>query len=98
MQGICDVRVGYCISSVSFSRYFGKNVFQQLGGTVPVGLVSSNVGGTGVQLWSSQDATAKCNQTGVLKQSTLFNSFIEPMLPLQLSGWIWYQVVGALFL
>eukprot|EP00750_Incisomonas_marina_P031081 INCI7703.4.p1 GENE.INCI7703.4~~INCI7703.4.p1 ORF type:complete len:615 (+),score=67.28 INCI7703.4:127-1971(+) len=71
--------------------YFGKNVFQQLGGTVPVGLVSSNVGGTGVQLWSSQDATAKCNQTGVLKQSTLFNSFIEPMLPLQLSGWIWYQ-------
>jgi hypothetical protein len=32
--------------------YFGKDVFLSQGGKVPVGLVSSNVGGTAVERWS----------------------------------------------
>jgi hypothetical protein len=48
--------------------YFGKDVYQSLGGEVPVGLVSSNVGGTAVERWSSPDALAHCNQTGVVEQ------------------------------
>jgi sialate O-acetylesterase len=30
---------------------------------VPLGMISSNWGGTPVQAWSSPDALAKCNQT-----------------------------------
>ena len=44
--------------------YFGKDVFESLGGKVPVGLIGSFVGGTSVERWSGPDAVAKCNQTG----------------------------------
>lgn len=71
--------------------YFGKDVFNSLDGKVPVGLVSSNVGGTAVEKWSGPDAIAKCNQTGVVQQSTLWTPYIVPLLPMQMSGWIWYQ-------
>ena len=53
---------------VQHSRYFGKDVFASLGGKVPIGLVSSNVGGTAVERWSGPDALAHCNQTGVVQQ------------------------------
>ena len=59
------------------------------GGSVPIGLISSNVGGTAVERWSGPDATAQCNQTGVVDQGDLFERFIVPLLPLQMSGWTW---------
>jgi len=71
-------------------RYFGKGVHQALGGSVPIGLVSSNVGGTAVERWSGPDATTQCNQTGVVQQSNLWTPYIVPLLPLQMSGWIWW--------
>jgi len=39
--------------------FFGKNLFDQ-DNTVPIGLISSNWGGTIVEAWSSPDALAKC--------------------------------------
>lgn len=71
--------------------YFGKDQFLANDAKVPVGLVSSNVGGTAVERWSGPDAIAKCNQTGVVKQSNLWFPYIVPLLPMQFSGWIWYQ-------
>lgn len=69
--------------------YFGKNVFTDLGGAVPIGLVSSNVGGTAVERWSGPDAIAKCNQTGVVQQSNLWNLYIVPLLPMQVQVGLW---------
>ena len=84
------VKIGFqAFSAVCW--YFGKDVFNSLNGTVPVGLVSSNVGGTAVERWSGPDAVAKCNQTGVVQQSNLWTPYIVPLLPMQMSGWIWYQ-------
>lgn len=71
--------------------YFGKDIYLSLGGKVPIGLVSSNVGGTSVERWSSADALSHCNQTGVVMQSNLWIPHIVPILPMQVQGWIWYQ-------
>lgn len=40
---------------------FGRNIFDALGGAVPIGLLSDNWGGTPVQAWSSPAANAACN-------------------------------------
>ena len=71
--------------------YFGKNILERLNGTVPIGLVSSNVGGTAVERWSGPDAIKACSQSQVVNQSTLWTPFIVPLLQMQISGWIWYQ-------
>jgi sialate O-acetylesterase len=71
--------------------YFGASLLEALGGAVPVGLVSSNVGGTSVERWSSPDATARCNQTGVVQQGNLWAPYIVPLLNMAVAGWTWYQ-------
>lgn len=42
---------------------FGRNVYDALGGTVPIGLISSNWGGTIIQAWSTNATNALCNAT-----------------------------------
>eukprot|EP00038_Savillea_parva_P009658 m.184982 g.184982 ORF g.184982 m.184982 type:complete len:648 (-) comp16291_c0_seq1:262-2205(-) len=71
--------------------YFGLNTFNMLGGNIPVGLVFSAIGGTAIERWSGPDALSQCNQTGVVSQSTLWNPYITPLLPMRMSGWTWYQ-------
>jgi len=57
-----------------------RNIHDELGGEVPLGLISSNWGGTPVQSWEPN--------TG-----TLYNSMIAPLTvgPMALTGITWYQ-------
>jgi hypothetical protein len=41
--------------------FFGRNVFEGLGGSVPIGLISNNWGGTRVQAWQPPSSLAACN-------------------------------------
>jgi sialate O-acetylesterase len=69
---------------------FARNIYNALGGQVPIGLVNNNWGGTTIQQWSSSDAAAKCGQTG---SGNLWNPMIVPYTvgPFTLKGVIWYQ-------
>merc|ERR1712048_20393 len=40
---------------------FGREVFDALGGKVPIGLISNNWGGTPVESWTTPDALKACN-------------------------------------
>lgn len=77
---------GY-LSSVCY--FFGKGIADGLGGKVPIGLVSSNWGGTPVEHWADPPAFKRCNRTDT--DSTLFNAMINPFAvgPMALTGFTW---------
>ena len=86
-------------SAVAF--FFGRELNNRIG--VPVGLVSTNWGGTPAEAWTS-DQTLKENpeleyyvsrdyssMAERLKPSRLFNAMIYPLLNMNITGVIWYQ-------
>ena len=67
--------------------FTGRDIFDALGGGVPVGLISSAIGATSIKEWSPTSALSKCQQTyvstgkniGVFAHSQLYNGMIgEP--------------------
>jgi len=70
---------------------FGREVFDALGGQVPIGLVSSNWGGTPVESWSTPEALKACDVRE--PDSKLYNSMIHPFTtgPMAITGFTWYQ-------
>lgn len=80
--------------------FFGKNLQESL--KVPIGLISSNWGGTRIEPWTS---TSTYEQSPVFAAETavkpfkidnsevgsLYNSMIAPLAPFALKGFIWYQ-------
>jgi len=76
--------------------FFGKNLYDQ--NKIPLGLISSNWGGTIVQAWSSPQALAKCKSENNEKKradpnqpSVLWNAMIIPILNTTIKGAVWYQ-------
>jgi len=70
--------------------YFGKNLYDKL--KIPIGLVSTNWGGTSIEKWSSSSVFERCPSTlPVVDRSILFNSMISPFLKMSIKGAIWYQ-------
>jgi len=77
---------------------FGREVFKGLGGKVPIGLISSNKGGTAIERWSEPESLQSCNaapwgDSVPETYSTLYNAMIYPFLvgPMTLTGFTWYQ-------
>ncbi len=74
--------------------YFGRDLQKKLG--VPVGLISSNVGGTAAEEWiSGKELAANTELEGTFTpkggSSQLYNAMIAPLAPYAIEGAIWYQ-------
>ena len=75
----------------SATGYFFGNLLQEIL-DVPVGLISSNWGGTRIQRWMDEGAIKTFNPDDWEDSpSTLFNAMINPMLGFNIKGVIWYQ-------
>ena len=80
--------------------HFGKKLREDLG--VPVGLISTNFGGTPAEAWTSQEALAAdpqlkpildrpLNERESHRPGWLYNAMIHPIVPYAIEGAIWYQ-------
>jgi len=73
--------------------FTGRDLYDSL--QVPIGLISSNWGGTVIQAWSSPVALKVCNVTasgsGNEANSVLYNAMIVPFLNYVIKGALWYQ-------
>lgn len=65
---------------------------------IPVGLISNNVGGTSIELWSRGADLASCANASApypppYVNGTLYNGMIAPFTtgPTAMAGWLWYQ-------
>ena len=68
---------------------FGKQLYDTL--RVPVGLISSNWGGTSIQVWMPTLANEACNQGNW--SGDRYNAMVAPFAvgPMRLAGVTWYQ-------
>jgi sialate O-acetylesterase len=96
--------VGGGAANLSFSYFSaacwvqGRHLFDKLGGQVPLGLMTSAVGGTRIHCWSSADAIKTCPQylpanttSPSAGDSDLWNTMIYPLLPMRFKFMVWLQ-------
>ena len=74
--------------------FFGRDLQKHLG--VPVGLISSNVGGTAAEEWTRKETLEshpdlKGTFAPSQGSSGLYNAMIAPLAPYAIQGAIWYQ-------
>jgi len=72
--------------------YFGRAL--QRDQKVPIGLISSNVGGTPAERWMNKDAydaIAELKDMPHKELSDLYYGMIHPLIPFGIRGVIWYQ-------
>jgi sialate O-acetylesterase len=74
--------------------FFGRDLNENR--KVPVGLISTSVGGTRIEAWMSQKALEATGfkvaaQKGQNEASALYNGMVHPLLNYQVRGAIWYQ-------
>jgi len=96
----CSPKTAAGFTAVGF--YFAREVQQHAG--VPIGLISTNWGGTRIELWTPQEGFAlvpeiapKPPKTPRVKSPTdkdpseLYNAMIHPIIRFPIKGVLWYQ-------
>jgi sialate O-acetylesterase len=73
--------------------YFGRALEKDV--KVPIGLISSNIGGTTAERWMSKEAIDTNPEISDMRapqgKNDLYNAMIAPLAPFGVKGAIWYQ-------
>ena len=94
---LSDPKTVGAFSAVGY--YFGRCLNQYLG--VPIGLITTNWGGTNIEAWMSPESNAKLGvdeeytknnwDEYYLPCSVLYNGMVVPIVNYTAKGFIWYQ-------
>jgi len=74
--------------------YFAQALTDLQGDAVPIGLISSSVGGTIIEAWTDNATLAQCPVEGrdiSAGNQQLFNAMVLPYVNMTVKGWLWYQ-------
>ena len=77
--------------------FYGRDIYNAMPTKVPVGLISTFVGGTPVEHWTSPEGLTTCDGPNTwdwakgFKDSILWNAMVVPLLSTVHSGVVWYQ-------
>ena len=80
-----------------FARNIQKLLTEEGISPAPIGLISSEWGGTPIQSWSPQYVSDQCDYHFVKEQQreqreqSLWNAMINPLKKTSLKGFLWYQ-------
>lgn len=82
------------VSAVAY--FFAKNLYEQLGKEIPIGILGAHVGGTGIAAWVPRtNPNLTDNQVSNNVASSIFSGFynalITPLTSVNVKGVIWYQ-------
>jgi sialate O-acetylesterase len=71
--------------------FFGRQVFEGLGGKVPIGLISNSWPDTSIVEWAPSSSLSSCGHTPHPPQQ--WNAMVHPYTvgPMALTGFAWYQ-------
>jgi sialate O-acetylesterase len=87
----CSPETAGDFSAVAY--HFGVALHKQL--DVPIGLISTNVGGTAAQRWTPKEVLQSTPELAKYAEQTnssdLYNAMIHPLLNFSIRGAIWYQ-------
>lgn len=88
---VCDPDTVAKFSAVGY--YFGRDLQKNL--AVPIGLISSNLGGTTAERWMTAETLASNpdlkDMTAPQGKHDLYDQMIKPLAPFAIRGAIWYQ-------
>lgn len=74
--------------------YFARKLRQELGSDMPIGIINSSVGGTGIEKWVNEEIINSDIDYSVYKdgkQCCYYNAMINPLTDYVIKGVIWYQ-------
>jgi len=88
---VCTPESAAGFSAVGY--HFGRALHEARG--LPIGLISSNLGGTNIERWISAEALASDPRLSAAPRSgptsDLYDNMVKPLVPFLIRGVIWYQ-------
>jgi len=94
---VCNPASAGQFSAAAF--YFARKIYQETKGEIPIGLITSSVGGTTIDPWLAPEGFIDIPDLKPLFSqpalpggpSSLYNGMIAPIAPYGIKGAIWYQ-------
>ncbi|MCX6344460.1 MAG: PA14 domain-containing protein [Armatimonadetes bacterium] len=94
---VCSPSTAGGFSAIGF--YFARKIYQDQSSTIPIGIITSAIGGTVIDIWLAPEGLSDIPVIQPLYTQEImpwgpfcsFNGMVHPLAPIGAKGMIWYQ-------